>query len=181
MIEGSANREHRKMSHEFGVTCLCKIPELAKPLNSSILKNSKYQLYSFRAIFILYYFSKASLNIHTHFKTSCLPVASLIWVCLELRSDIHHLFASVFSLLKTQVRKIHQQGVPTCSLSIKASVTGIMIEDRLPRNSFDINAHGRKFRKEKGCHSSERHIVWVKWKCLQDELFFRTYLQVSGR
>lgn len=122
------------MSHEFGVTCLRKIPELAKPLNSCILKTPKYQLCSFRAIFILYYFSKAALNIHSQFKTSCLPVASLIWVCLELRSDIHHLFASVFSLLKAQARKIHQQGVPACYLSTKASVTAIVTEERLPRN-----------------------------------------------
>lgn len=99
---------------------------------------------------MLYFFPKATLNIHSQFKTGCLPVASLIWVCLELRSDIHHLFASVFSLLKAQVRKIHQQGVPTCSLSIKASVTAIMIKERLRRNSFDINAQGRKFRIEKG-------------------------------
>jgi len=30
------------MPHKFAVTCLCKIPELAKPLNRNILKKSKH-------------------------------------------------------------------------------------------------------------------------------------------
>lgn len=91
------------MPQEFGVTCLHKISELAKPVNRSTFKNQKYRLCSFRAIFSSY-FSKAALNTHSQFKTSCLPVASLIWACLELSSDIH-LFASISYLLKAQVRK----------------------------------------------------------------------------
>lgn len=66
-----------------------------------------------------------------------------IWVCLDLTSDIHHQFASVCSLMEAQVSKNHQQAEPTGSLSLKDSITAMVIQERLPRNLSDNNAQGR--------------------------------------
>lgn len=57
--------------------------------------------------------------------------------------------------MKAQVRKNHQQAEPTGPVSIKDSITAMVILERLPRNLSDNNAQGRKFRREKGLHSSD--------------------------
>lgn len=105
--------------------------------------------------FVLFF--KPVLNIYSQFKTSCLSVTAPIWVCLDLTSDIHHLFASFCSLMKAQVRKNHQQAEPTSLLSIKHSITAMVIQEGLPRNLSDNNAQGTKVRREKGLHSFEFH------------------------
>lgn len=84
------------------------------------------------------------------------------WVCPDPTSDIHHLFASVHSLMKTQVRKKPQQAEPTGSLSIKDSITAMVIQESFLRNLSDNNAQERKFRRKKGLHSSKSDSPRVK-------------------
>lgn len=109
--------------------------------------------------FILFF--QSAFNIYSQFKTSCLPVTAPIWVCLDLTSDIHHLFASFCSLMKAQVRKNHQQAEPTGPLCIKDSITAMVIQERLPRNMTTM--HREESLGGKGLCSSESHSSWVKY------------------
>lgn len=118
--------------------------------------------------FILFF--QSAFNIYSQFKTSCLPVTAPIWVCLDLTSDIHHLFASFCSLMKAQVRKNHQQAEPTGPLCIKDSITAMVIQERPPRNLSDNNAQRGKLRRKR------LMFLWIplilsEIQCLQDKLF----------
>lgn len=123
--------------------------------------------------FILFF--QSAFNIYSQFKTSCLPVTAPIWVCLDLTSDIHHLFASFCSLTKAQVRKNHQQAEPTGPLCIKDSITAMAIQERLPRNLSDNNAQRGKSRRKKAY--VPLNLTHPEWNTVPSRQAFLTWFR----